>query len=70
MSCSKYFVNDSALQQHNRTKPHKRRLGELVSLKQSGMKPHRQADAEAAGGMGAPDNGLPLRSHGTISMEQ
>lgn len=71
MSCSKYFVSDSALQQHARTKPHKRRLGELLSLRHAGKKPHNQIDAEVAAGMGAPDNGRPLRSHaGAIAMEQ
>lgn len=62
LTCSKYFVDAKALDTHTKTKPHKRRLAELVKLKQSGMKPHTAADAERAGGLGAPDNGPRLRS--------
>jgi bud site selection protein 20 len=71
ISCSKYCVSSTALQQHQRTKPHKRRLSEMVRLKQSGQRPHTAADAEHAAGMGAPDNGKPLRTYlGPISMAE
>ena len=44
-----------------------RRIKEL-----QGDRPHRQADAEKAGNMGAPDNGPKLRSAGALpaAMEQ
>jgi hypothetical protein len=32
-------------------------------------KPHNQVDAEVASGMGRPDNGPKLRSHGPAAME-
>jgi len=50
--CARYFVSDRALVDHEKTKPHKRRLKEL-----SGPQPHNQIDADWAGGMGQPDNG-------------
>jgi bud site selection protein 20 len=59
--CSKYFTDAKTLASHSKTKPHKRRLGELVKLKAQGVAPHSQADAERAGGLGAPDNGPRLR---------
>lgn len=52
--CARYFTDANALAAHNKTKPHKRRL---KALGQGAAKPHTQADAEAAAGMGKPDNG-------------
>ena len=37
---------------HAKSKPHKKRVKTLL-----GAKPHNQADADWAGGMGAADNG-------------
>jgi hypothetical protein len=68
IACSKYFISGNALEQHNRTKPHKRRLGGLVKLKQQGMKPHCAQDAEAAAGMGKPDNGTSRGNDGCLLM--
>lgn len=70
IACSKYFVHDDALQQHNRTKPHKRRLGMLVKLKQQGMKPHCALDAEVAAGMGKPDNGVSSQPAALVLMAE
>ena len=50
--CSRYCVNETAQADHERTKPHKRRVKELL-----GAKPHTQEDADWAGGMGPKDNG-------------
>lgn len=52
LPCSRYFISEAALKTHEATKPHKRRIKQL-----SGDRPHNQADADWAGGMGAPDNG-------------
>ena len=57
VSCARYFVSGHALAKHAATKPHKRRLKQLA-----GAKPHSQADANAAAGMGAPDDGAARRS--------
>eukprot|EP00891_Asterochloris_glomerata_P002252 jgi/Astpho2/2252/e_gw1.00040.162.1_t len=54
LPCSRYFVSDQVLQDHSKTKAHKRRVKLLV-----GDKPHTQKDANKSGGMGAPDNGKP-----------
>lgn len=51
-ACSRYFVDERAQGDHERTKVHKRRVKELM-----GAKPHSQADADWAGGMGRVDNG-------------
>mmetsp|Transcript_8972 Transcript_8972/g.19201 ORF Transcript_8972/g.19201 Transcript_8972/m.19201 type:complete len:141 (+) Transcript_8972:54-476(+) len=56
--CSRYFQNAQALVDHEATKPHKRRVKLLVNT----PRPHNQKDADAAGGMGAPDNGQKLRA--------
>ena len=40
MPCSRYFVSDQVLQEHSKTKAHKRRVKMLV-----GDKPHTQKDA-------------------------
>jgi bud site selection protein 20 len=50
--CSKYFVSEVALLSHQKEKPHKKRVKELL-----GARPHNQGDADWAAGMGAPDNG-------------
>lgn len=50
--CGRYFISSEALDTHMRTKAHKKRCKELA-----GPAPHSQADADWAGGMGAPDNG-------------
>lgn len=52
MPCSRYFISSSALGDHKRTKPHKKRVKEV-----SGERPHNQADADWAAGMGPADNG-------------
>lgn len=57
VSCSRYFITDGALLTHERSKPHKRRLKELTAMREQGVRPHTQADAERAGGMGPADNG-------------
>ncbi|KAG7673532.1 hypothetical protein KSW81_006737 [Nannochloris sp. 'desiccata'] len=57
--CAKYFVSDTALATHIKTKPHKRRCKALM-----GAKPHNQADADWASGMGVPDNGQGTRPVG------
>ena len=45
-TCSRFFVNEAALNSHRRTKPHKRRLKEL-----QGPRPHDQREADWAGGV-------------------
>jgi len=52
VACARYFVDNDTLVKHEKTKPHKKRVKELL-----GDRPHNQRDAEAAAGMGAPDNG-------------
>merc|ERR1719379_2107678 len=42
LTCDRYFMSDTILQQHNKTKPHKRKL--KLALE----KPYSQAEAEAA----------------------
>ena len=61
IACSKHFISDKALQTHQKGKPHKRRTAELLKLQAAGMAPHSAADAERAGGLGAPDKGPRLR---------
>ena len=50
--CSRHFVSALALSKHGQGKPHKRRVKAL-----QGTRPHGQRDAEAAAGVGEPDNG-------------
>jgi len=50
--CGRHFQTDVALADHEKTKPHRRRVKAL-----EGPRPHGQKDAERAGGMGADDNG-------------
>ncbi len=53
----KYFNSATALATHEGEKPHKRK----VKMLNTTARPHNQRDAEAAAGMGAPDNGPKLR---------
>lgn len=57
ISCSRYFQSEEALRAHEKTKPHRRRIKVLL-----GARPHNQADADWAAGMGAPDNGQGRRA--------
>ena len=52
--CARYFTDAGALEAHNKTKPHKRKMKEFG---RNSERPHTQRDAEMAAGMGAPDNG-------------
>jgi len=45
--CARYFINDQALQEHFRTKVHKRRLKALE------LEPHTIEDSERAAGFGS-----------------
>mmetsp|Transcript_21840 Transcript_21840/g.41660 ORF Transcript_21840/g.41660 Transcript_21840/m.41660 type:complete len:143 (+) Transcript_21840:60-488(+) len=56
IACSRYFQSVNAMMTHEKTKIHKKRIREL-----KGDRPHNQEDAEAAAGMGKPDNGPKLR---------
>eukprot|EP00741_Cyanophora_paradoxa_P009565 tig00001530_g9264.t1 len=51
IQCSRYFVSDEILKAHTRSKAHKKRLKELKE------EPYSHREAEAAAGMGPPDNG-------------
>jgi bud site selection protein 20 len=62
--CSKYFQTGVALATHESGKPHKRRAKMLATT----ARPHNQRDAEAASGMGKPDNGQKLRAGGVAKM--
>lgn len=55
--CGRYFNSATALADHEGERPHKRRVKMLLGT----PRPHNQRDADAAGGMGAPDNGQKLR---------
>lgn len=66
IACARYFQNAISLSDHEATKPHKRRVKMLMTT----AKPHNQRDAEAAAGIGAPDNGPKLRSQGPAAMQQ
>ncbi|MEW5319986.1 MAG: hypothetical protein WDW38_011094 [Sanguina aurantia] len=56
--CSRYFQSQVAHDDHDKTRPHKRRLKLLTTT----ARPHNQQDADIASGMGAADNGPRLRS--------
>lgn len=45
--CARYFIDNHALQEHFRTKVHKRRLKALE------LEPHTIEDSERAGGLGS-----------------
>ncbi|EME30190.1 Zinc finger protein bud20 [Galdieria sulphuraria] len=57
LPCDRYFVSNDALNSHYKTKAHKRRLKDLQET------PYSLREAEAAGGLSAPDNGRPLRTN-------
>ncbi len=61
--CSKYCQTAVALVDHEKSKPHKRKVKMLMST----PRPHKQVDADMASGMGAPDNGPKLRSGGGVA---
>lgn len=52
LSCAKYCISQRALDDHNESKKHKRRLKMLVTTK-----PYSHAEALAGSGKGATDNG-------------
>ena len=53
VACSRYYITEKALAEHQATVKHKRRLKELTT------KPaYSHDEANAAAGRGAPDNGL------------
>ncbi|GBG71012.1 hypothetical protein CBR_g8310 [Chara braunii] len=61
---SRYFGSAAIREEHYKSKPHKKRAKVM-----KGPAPHTQADADWAGGMGAPDNGPRLRpSEVAVSM--
>ncbi|ESO93227.1 hypothetical protein LOTGIDRAFT_203978 [Lottia gigantea] len=47
LHCSRYFISNSTLNKHFRSKPHKRRLKDLS------IEPYTQEEADRAGGMGS-----------------
>ncbi|KAH9500643.1 hypothetical protein Btru_077182 [Bulinus truncatus] len=47
LTCAKYFINDTALKDHFKSKPHKRRLKALET------EPYTQEEADRAAGMGS-----------------
>ncbi|CAL1527197.1 unnamed protein product [Lymnaea stagnalis] len=47
LTCAKYFINDKALTDHFKSKPHKRRMKALET------EPYTQEEADRAGGMGS-----------------
>ncbi|CAO3676561.1 unnamed protein product [Umbelopsis vinacea] len=49
--CARYFPSNDALQKHETTKLHKRRVKKTLD------EPYTQKEADAAAGIGAPDNG-------------
>lgn len=53
MFTGRHFENAEALARHQKTKQYKRDKKRILN----GPAPHEQRDAEAAAGMGAPDNG-------------
>jgi bud site selection protein 20 len=61
MACARYFADQTSLDSHKKSKPHKRLVAKLVNMVQTNTKPHTAADAERAGGMGRPDHGPRLR---------
>jgi bud site selection protein 20 len=62
--CAKYCQNAAALVDHEKSKPHKRRVKMLMNT----PRPHNQVDADIASGMGPPDNGPKLRSGGGAAL--
>ncbi|KAH7292797.1 hypothetical protein KP509_29G086200 [Ceratopteris richardii] len=56
LHCDRYFSSSAVMDEHFRTKRHKKRVKMM-----QGDAPHTQLDAELAAGMGEPDNGPSLR---------
>ena len=52
IACTKYFINERALECHNKEKSHKRRLKTLLT-----ETPYSHAEANAGAGRGATDHG-------------
>ena len=52
LHCAKYFISETTLKEHTKTKVHRRRLKELKD------KPYSIEEAEAAGGLAPADNGI------------
>ncbi|WOL13270.1 zinc finger C2H2 protein [Canna indica] len=57
LHCDRYFASEEVLEEHFRSKRHKKRMKQMM-----GPAPHTQQDAELAAGMGMPDNGPKLMS--------
>eukprot|EP00899_Mesostigma_viride_P003284 jgi/Mesvir1/12957/Mv05970-RA.1 len=55
VACSRDFQSAKILEEHEKTKPHKKKLKSILK-----EKPHSQRDAEMAAGMGKPDNGAKI----------
>ncbi|KAI7850688.1 hypothetical protein BDC45DRAFT_517551 [Circinella umbellata] len=51
VECARHFITEDAFKEHIRGKLHKRRLKKLQD------EPYTQAEADAAAGLGKPDNG-------------
>ncbi|PHZ13830.1 uncharacterized protein RHIMIDRAFT_250030 [Rhizopus microsporus ATCC 52813] len=51
VECARHFISDSHLQEHLKSKLHKRRLKKLEE------EPYTQEEADRAAGIGKPDNG-------------
>jgi bud site selection protein 20 len=49
VECSRFFIRQEVLEEHNKSKPHKKRLRELKT------KPYTLEEANAAGGCGTND---------------
>ena len=55
VACATYYINQKALDDHNKSSKHKRRLKRLLT-----EKPYSHAEATAAAGKGATDHGMTL----------
>ncbi|EFJ15413.1 hypothetical protein SELMODRAFT_118459 [Selaginella moellendorffii] len=55
LHCDRYFSSSSIMEEHFKTKRHKKRVKAM-----QGPAPHCQLDAELAAGQGKPDNGPKL----------
>ncbi|CDH58657.1 bud site selection-related protein [Lichtheimia corymbifera JMRC:FSU:9682] len=51
IECARHFITEAAFKEHIRGKLHKKRLKQLKE------EPYTQAEADAAAGLGKPDNG-------------
>mmetsp|Transcript_65 Transcript_65/g.108 ORF Transcript_65/g.108 Transcript_65/m.108 type:complete len:119 (+) Transcript_65:865-1221(+) len=54
--CARYFINQSSLTQHYKTKPHKKRLKALKE------QPYSQEEAERCAGMTKPSRDITMKS--------